>query len=335
MPRRRLLWQLYPSYLLVTLIPLLLVTLYGSSALRDFYHRRTAADLESRARLVEQEVANLLNSGEPDRIHALCRRLGKRSSTRITVILPTGEVVGDSEGSLTGMEDHSGREEIAHALKGQIHPSVRPSPTLGHEMMYVAVPVERGGRIIGVLRASIRVTEIDRELGRIRLRIAGGGLLIALLAAGVSLWISQRVSRPLERLRQGAEQFARGDLSQKLPVGNSLEVASLAETLNQMAADLDERIRTVVWERNQREAILSSMVEGVLAVDGGRRELGELRNRVQATGAAHPPARQGAIRVLSGCERKRGGRGRLGAAPVEQRGVGSRGDDQTLARRPA
>ena len=41
----------------------------------------------------------------------------------------------------------------------------------------------------------------------------------------------------------------------------------LAEALNIMAAQLDDRIRTVTAQRNEQEAILSSMVEGVIAVD--------------------------------------------------------------------
>ena len=59
---RRLLWQLYPSYLLITLISLLTVALYGSGALRDLYNRRTEADLQSRAWLLENDVAEHLAS---------------------------------------------------------------------------------------------------------------------------------------------------------------------------------------------------------------------------------------------------------------------------------
>ena len=47
MRKTRLFWQLFLSYLLITMISLLAVNLYGSGALRDVYHRRTAADLES------------------------------------------------------------------------------------------------------------------------------------------------------------------------------------------------------------------------------------------------------------------------------------------------
>jgi two-component system phosphate regulon sensor histidine kinase PhoR len=37
--------------------------------------------------------------------------------------------------------------------------------------------------------------------------------------------------------------------------------------MNQMAEQLEDRLQTVIKEKNQREAVLSSMVEGVLAVD--------------------------------------------------------------------
>ncbi|KKL53486.1 hypothetical protein LCGC14_2274970, partial [marine sediment metagenome] len=108
-------------------------------------------------------------------------------------------------------------------------------------------------------------------LRAVQLRIAIAGLMVALLAALIGLLVSRRISRPLEQLKRGAEQFARGDLSGKLAVGHSQEIASLAETMNQMAAELDKRIRAAVGQRNQREAILSSMVEGVLAVDSQQR----------------------------------------------------------------
>ena len=45
------------------------------------------------------------------------------------------------------------------------------------------------------------------------------------------------------------------------------EFAAVAESLNDMADELDDKLRTLTRERNEREAVLASMVEGVLAVD--------------------------------------------------------------------
>ena len=52
-----------------------------------------------------------------------------------------------------------------------------------------------------------------------------------------------------------------------MPVPASEELGSLAEALNHMAGQLEDRIRTLIRQGQEQEAILASMVEGVLALD--------------------------------------------------------------------
>ncbi len=272
MARRRLLWQLFPAFLLVTLASLLGVTWYVTGQVKDFYYARMEDDLLARARLVEDRVRAGLKDGDRVGIQRFCAEAGPASATRITVMLPDGVVVGDSHETPEVMENHAGpgRPEMVGALDGEPAHAVRQSPTLRKLMMYVAVPVRDGDKLLGVVRTAVPIEAIDEGLASIRGRIAAAGVAAAVLAALLSLAISRRVSRPLEAIRCGADRFARGDLSHKLPVDGPLEVGSLAETMNQMAADLDDRIKTVIAQRNEREAILSSMTEGVLAVDRGQ-----------------------------------------------------------------
>jgi two-component system phosphate regulon sensor histidine kinase PhoR len=243
------------------------VAWYASSALRTFYLEQTKAGLEARALLVEDLF--LLKMAESDfhKIDALCKELGQKSSTRITLILPDGKVAGDSDELPQKMDNHADRPEVTDALAGHTGSSERYSYTLKESRMYVAVPLKQYDKIIGVLRTSISMSVVDQAVAAIQLRIAMGGFMVAILMAAISLWISRRITRPLERLRIGAKRFARGNLTHKLPLTGSQEISDLAETLNQMAAELDEKINHVVDQRNEREAILSSMIEGVLAVD--------------------------------------------------------------------
>ena len=71
----------------------------------------------------------------------------------------------------------------------------------------------------------------------------------------------------MRELREGADRFAAGDFSGKLLVPSTVEFAAVAEAMNRMAAELDDKLRTLTRERNEREAVLESMVEGVIAVD--------------------------------------------------------------------
>jgi two-component system, OmpR family, phosphate regulon sensor histidine kinase PhoR len=265
--KKRLLWQLYPSYLLITLISLLAVSLFASSAFRQFFLERTAADLKSMAHLLEKQIEYFISPLDEMSVDSICKAVGEQLFTRITVILPSGKVVGDSEEAPESMDNHADRFEVAEALLGNVGTSTRYSSTLRQDMMYVAIPLEKNNDVIAALRTSIPVTSIYDELRSIQIQIGFGGLLIALFAAGVSLFISKRISKPIEEMKKGAERFARGDLNYRMPASDTEEMRGLAEAMNQMAAQLDDRIKTVIKQRNELEAVLSSMKEGVIAVD--------------------------------------------------------------------
>ena len=91
--------------------------------------------------------------------------------------------------------------------------------------------------------------------------------LLVMSAAVFGMVSSLRVSRSLRAIRASAEYFAGGDFSHRLRIPNTPETGNLAVTLNNMAAQLEEQIRVVTQQRNEQEAILSSMQEGVLALD--------------------------------------------------------------------
>jgi two-component system phosphate regulon sensor histidine kinase PhoR len=115
---KKLIWQIFPAFLLITLLSLLAVSWYASNSLYHFFLDQTAADLKIRALLVQKQiVAHLapLNAAEVD---AICKEIGKQSATRITVILPSGQVIGDSRETPHQMDNHADRPEIAMALAG-------------------------------------------------------------------------------------------------------------------------------------------------------------------------------------------------------------------------
>jgi len=265
--KKRLLRHLFPSYLLITLISLVAVTWFASSSIRNFFLEQTAADLLTRARLLENQIPQFLGPLETRLIDAMCKEIGVSSATRITVILPTGHVIGDSDEDPAIMDNHALRPEVIESRKGNVGQSIRRSTTLQKRMMYVAIPLKDKEEIIAVIRAALPVNAIDQALKAIQIKIMLGGLFIALLAAGISLYVSRRISRPIENLKQGADFFARGDLSHRMPGTDLVEIDSLIEALNQMAGQLEDRLNTIVRQKNELTAVLSSMTEGVMAVD--------------------------------------------------------------------
>jgi two-component system phosphate regulon sensor histidine kinase PhoR len=265
--KKRLLRHLFPSYLLITLISLIAVTWFASRSIRNFYLEQTTADLLARACLLKSQMAQFLGPLETRVVDAVCKEVGESSATRFTVILPSGRVIGDSNEDPAVMDNHALRPEVITARMGDIGKSIRFSMTLQKRMMYVAIPLKEKEKMIAVIRAALPVTAIDQALKAIQIRIMLGGLFISLLAAGISLYVSRRISRPIEKLKKGADFFARGNLSHRMPGTDLVEIDSLIEALNQMAVQLEDRLNTIVRQKNELTAVLSSMAEGVIAVD--------------------------------------------------------------------
>jgi two-component system phosphate regulon sensor histidine kinase PhoR len=269
--RKRILWQLFPYHLIIIVLSLVAVTFYASHVAERLYLRSTEESLLARARLAEGAFASAVERGSGQAPDSLAKVLGRASSARFTVALPSGKVVGDTDEDPSRMENHGDRPEIMRALAGAVGMVTRYSDTERRNMMYVAIPLRRGVGVVAALRVSVPITLVAESLHGMHLRIFLGGLLVTLLAAGVGFILARRITRPLDDLKRGIARFGTEGLGYRLPVSHLDEVGSVAEVVNDMAARLDERMRTEARGRSEQEAIFSSMVEGLIVVDTAER----------------------------------------------------------------
>jgi two-component system phosphate regulon sensor histidine kinase PhoR len=265
--KKKIFWQLFLSFLLITLLSLMAVSWYASDSLRQFFLDQTTKDLKTRAMFLQRQIVGYLSPLDAAALDSFCKTSEIVSETRITVILPSGIVIGESHHVPQKMDNHATRPEIAKALEGTIGKSIRFSNTLQQRMIYTAVPIRIDDQIAAVLRVSIPAASFENEIRIIQIQIAAGGFVIALIAAGISLFYSRRISRPIEEMQRIADYFAKGDFNHRLNAPQSEEMAGLAQAMNEMADQLEKRIKTIIDQRNELEVVLSSMLEGVIAVD--------------------------------------------------------------------
>ena len=268
---KKFIWRLFFSYIFITIGALSAAGWYFVHSLDAFLNDLVVVELSERARLLRNQILPHLEPPDPSAVDAVCKQAGKASETRFTVILPSGVVIGDTWETPQNMDNHAGRPEIAGALAGGQASSRRFSNTLQRNVVYVAVSVTRDSLPIGVVRAAIPLARMEALIAHARGQFWGIGGILGLLALAVTFVISRQYGRKLQALKQGAARLAQGELGHRLPIPDSEELAGLAESLNRMAAQLENRLQTVVSQRNQLEAVLSSMLEGVIAVSRDER----------------------------------------------------------------
>ncbi len=267
MRKKKIFWQLFPSYLIIIFISLLLVTVYSSNLFNYFYHKQILNELKQRAYLIENQLFKDFFPLNTENISRACKKISKKVLTRITIILPSGKVIADTEEDPEAMDNHLNRPEIIQSLKGNIGSSIRYSSTLHKNMVYVTVPVIRNNQIAGIIRTAMPLTLIEKTLEKAYLEIIFGGLLVALIAGVINYNISKKISSPLEQLGDKARDFAAGNLKKRLPDFTLVEIDEVASSMNEMAEQLNERMNIITRQNREQEAILSSLKSGLIVID--------------------------------------------------------------------
>jgi len=209
----------------------------------------------------------------PLTIQQLCVQMGRASQTRITLILPDGTVLGESEEKPDLMEPHTGRPEIVQALQGQPATSLRYSSTLRQWMFYAAVPIRNGEQICAILRLSQPKESVDRRLRRQWLWIGLVAGFLACLGIVVGFWSERPFWRSWKSLLEVGRRLAEGDYTTRINEQGPEDLRQLVRHLHQLAQLLQGRHRTLQAQESELQAILGSMSEGVLAVDSQGRLL--------------------------------------------------------------
>ncbi len=270
MPKRRLLWQLFPSYVLLVVAAALL---FGWAALRLFergFLEETRSELLGRADFLN---AQLGPDVPPDRtaFNRMARRLDESSDVRITLILPDGRVDADSRGRPEEFENQLTRPEIRRALGGRVGEAIHYNAGLDETVIYLAVPVMRHDRLFGVFYLSKPLGRLDRILTRWQAWTLSIGVLLGALAAALAWRASQGIAEPLAHLQLAVRRFSEGQWSTRVTMPDARETAKLSDAFNRLADQLQRRISILTQNNNEQKAVLASMVEGVLAVDSQAR----------------------------------------------------------------
>ena len=211
---------------------------------------------------------------------AFAKDAGRAARARVTLIAPDGVVLGDSALSfdeVLGVERHHDRPEVIAAIAGGEGHAIRRSGTLKRNLVYLAVPVAAepaGGPPRAVVRLAVDLHEVDAAISDLRLDLFWAGVAGLIAAVGLSVILSRFTLRPIQELGATVAAISEGKLDRRLHWEGSFdERTEIATAINRMARQLRDRANQATRERDQLEAVLSAMAEGVLVLDTEHRVL--------------------------------------------------------------
>ncbi|RLA63525.1 MAG: hypothetical protein DRQ88_12295 [Epsilonproteobacteria bacterium] len=274
MKRKKLFWQIYPSYLAISLVSIIVLLLISRFTFRSFYFQEKAQNLLEKAYLIEGNISSLILEKDFILIQEKINYMDKKSNNRLTIILPGGKVIADSRKKKELMTNHKDRPEILTAISGSVGMSKRFSETMKEDHLYQAIPLYGPDKkLIGVLRSSASIENLKITLFNISKQVFWEALVIVIVLSLVIGWYSKSITTPIEEIKTYTEKFSQGDYDQKIKISNNVsqEIYSLAQGLNKMTAQVNSHMEKIIKQKNEIEAVFTSMVEGVITVDPKRR----------------------------------------------------------------
>jgi two-component system phosphate regulon sensor histidine kinase PhoR len=269
--------QIIISYVFIILISFGFIAYFLDKNLEESALQEIKSSLIHQAALVENQIIieNLRKEDVPY-LNSLVKTLSPKIKSRITIINSKGKVLAESEKTpdeVLIMENHFGRPEVKSALSGNIGERIRYSATLKIDMLYIALPLRYKNEIIGSLRLALPLEHVQKTLFSIRKAI----FLSLFFALGLVFVLGSVLTRKniksINKIIHASGRFARQDFSHKIFIDSKDEIGELAATLNQMAQNLEDKIKEIEMKNQHLVAILESMVEGIIVIDKNSRIL--------------------------------------------------------------
>lgn len=243
--------RIFRSILAVSLAALLAALVLIVGVLHGYFESRTEADLNQQVNAVAQGVS-LAGAGYFQGLH---------TTNRVTWADRDGNVLYDSWGDASTMENHADREEIKEALQLGRGTAVRMSDTLAQTVIYSAVRLEDG--------TVVRVADTRYSIWLMVLQAVQPMVFVILaalaLAAALASRVARQIVRPINQL----------DLNNPSRIGGELydELAPLLSRLRAQSREIGEQMLQLQRRQEEFSTITENMSEGFLVLDTRTRVL--------------------------------------------------------------
>lgn len=246
------------------------VIITGSLAsyfIKTSYIRSKGEKLLTNINLIESVLNELNGNSMKINFHRLAQSLSSRTNSRVTFFNKEGRVVADSINNSIIFYLHDKMPEFQYAIKGEKKIVQRYSREVGNKFFYLAIPPVKVGDIEIIVRLGDDYEEIDHIIEnflKYALISTTIGLIFAIIIGFISVG---RIVKPVNQLREASKLIAEGDFDKRIEVKTKDEIEELSISFNQMADKLKFTISELRDKNAKLDAILSSMQEGLIALD--------------------------------------------------------------------
>ena len=262
--------KIFAYIMSVLLITLIISSFFTFRTIEKQHFANVEERLVSEATILSQVISEDIQRGDISQMNTFLREVSDRLHIRITVIDTKGLVLGETSYDPSEMSNHLGRPEIQEALNNEVGKEMRFSSTMKIDFLYIAEPIYMDDSIIGVIRLSTPIQDIKGIMKSINFNLIIALIPGLLLSLFLVYRITISITRPIKEIKDAAVDITQGKLDRSINIVRDDEIGELAKAIDFMADSLKDKIYSIKDKNTKMEAILSSVVNGIVAVDSNK-----------------------------------------------------------------
>ncbi|MGG1637993.1 hypothetical protein BK120_29510 [Paenibacillus sp. FSL A5-0031] len=231
----RMVW----SYLLLIVLVVSVLGGVFAALMWNYYYGSAQSSVKQRAEsaltLHSRSLSSLTVKDQGDYI----LQYMVESGTRLQLLDSTGQIRIDSDGFAPDIRYTTA--DVKSAIAGTTGSWRGVDPYYGERVMSVTIPLWNETRVVSMLRYSASLNQVDAMVSLLIRMATAVGIGVVLLFLGLSLFLAQRIVKPIRELTRAARYMAEGDWTHRAIQRNDDEIGQLAETFNAMVLELSKR----------------------------------------------------------------------------------------------
>jgi two-component system, OmpR family, phosphate regulon sensor histidine kinase PhoR len=187
MRRINQLWKLYLFYTGVLMVTMTAAGFVIQGHLRKSLVDHLAADVLLLTKAMEINIPRTMETRALDH---LSEEFERRTGVRVTIIRKDGTVIAESSAASVDTPNHLQRPEVQDALREGVGRAIRPSRTLGIDMLYVATWVRDRELVLRPAMPLARVKAIENQVMTFMVIVL---YLTPILSALIAFFFARRI----------------------------------------------------------------------------------------------------------------------------------------------
>jgi signal transduction histidine kinase len=251
-------YKLFFYLVVFAAVMLIMLWFFQIVFLDDFYRYIKINNIKSSAETIEKNIDN-------DNINVLLNTIAERNQTYIRILNEDGSNIFSSDAAPDSlihrmpsselyqiyrsaeqnggtMLDFRSREEPKDRLFKDKHFEGNVPYGMGkidQSMIYAKIVEKQdGSKLIIILNSTI--TPVNATVDTLRVQLAYVTVITILMALGLALFISKRISKPIIKINKSAKELAKGNYETSFEGRGYLEISELNDTLNYAARELSK-----------------------------------------------------------------------------------------------